>query len=270
MQAVCCDVGWPRPRRAKRDRVGVRMDYFSGFAWAVPRAFSDAVALCRFEEGDTLYDTKAAYEKEWDEDKNNIKYFLQVHYPGRVTGAIAGNYGSQFRANWHSELRLDLYEDHQKVGLGQIHTTQGRLYELLWKGDLRVLDTSTDEPMVPLSIPDVTRKLEQTRLIAEKVAKGDPVFVMAVDQSSAVSRAKILSLTASLGKQLRNGMTTMAPVDSGLRDYKRIAPSVEIAYFTTPELRRDSLHDLVKKAVYVPSKNAKKDMFSIARHGLIF
>ena len=66
------------------------MDYFSGFAWAVPKAFSDAIALCRFEEGDVLYDTKSAYEKEWDDAKSNIKYFLQVRYPGRARTAISG------------------------------------------------------------------------------------------------------------------------------------------------------------------------------------
>lgn len=246
------------------------MDYFSGFAWAVPKAFSDAIALCRFEEGDVLYDTKSAYEKEWDDAKSNIKYFLQVRYPGRAKMAISGKYTSQFRSNWHSELRLDLYENHKQVGVGQIRTSQGRLYELLWRGDLRILDMSTSEPAEPLLAREVTRNLEQTRDMARKVAKGDPVFVMAIDRSSPVSITKIRNITASLGKYLRGGLKTMEPEDSGLLEHRNVAPSVEIAYFTTPELRRDTLHALVKKAVYVPSKNAKREMFSIARHGVIF
>jgi hypothetical protein len=38
------------------------MDFFPKFKWAVPHAFGDALAACRFEQGDILYDTLMAYE----------------------------------------------------------------------------------------------------------------------------------------------------------------------------------------------------------------
>lgn len=57
-------MGAMRPNVRFRGEIG--MEFFSGFKWAVPGAFSDAVALCRFEEGDTLYDTKNAYNDDWE------------------------------------------------------------------------------------------------------------------------------------------------------------------------------------------------------------
>ena len=41
--------------------------YFDGFAWAVPVAFGLPLEYCRFEEGDTLYDTRGAYAGTWAE-----------------------------------------------------------------------------------------------------------------------------------------------------------------------------------------------------------
>ena len=40
-------------------------NFLDGFLWAVPTAFSDPLAACRFEQGDILYDTKKAYEGTW-------------------------------------------------------------------------------------------------------------------------------------------------------------------------------------------------------------
>jgi len=40
-------------------------DFFSCFAWALPKAFKDPIVSCCFEQGDVLYDTPKAYEGTW-------------------------------------------------------------------------------------------------------------------------------------------------------------------------------------------------------------
>ena len=39
------------------------MKYLEQFTWPVPKGFSDAVATCKFEQGDLLYNTCRAYEE---------------------------------------------------------------------------------------------------------------------------------------------------------------------------------------------------------------
>ncbi len=38
------------------------MEFIQVFNWAVPTGFNDAIAQCRFDLGDSLYDTKKAYD----------------------------------------------------------------------------------------------------------------------------------------------------------------------------------------------------------------
>lgn len=81
------------------------MEFFSGFKWAVPVAFSDTVSLCRFEEVDTLYDTPKAYDDEWGKASKHIEYSMQVRYPARVTGGAGASESGVFTSNWKSEVR---------------------------------------------------------------------------------------------------------------------------------------------------------------------
>ncbi len=147
----------------------IGMEFFSGFKWAVPKAFSDAVALCRFEEGDILYDTEKAYIDNWEKACKFIEHSLQVRYPARVGGGASEKGGGVFSGNWGSEVRIDLYKNQDKVGVGQITTTQGRLYTALWKGDISILKKESEEPPIPLTVQDVTKTLDQ----ATQKAKGN-------------------------------------------------------------------------------------------------
>lgn len=52
--------------------------------------------------------------------------------------------------------------------------------------------------------------------------------------------------------------------------FELIAPTVEVAFFPMNRASEEELHDLIKDALYIPSKDSKKDMFRIAAHGLIF
>jgi len=245
------------------------MEFFSGFTWAVPRAFSDAVALCRFEEGDILYDTKKAYNDDWEKASQFIEHSLQVKYPARVSGGATEKGGGVFGSNWGSEVRIDLYNNLEKVGVGQIQTTQGRLYTALWKGDITVLEKESEEPVIPLSVQDVTKTLDQATEKARELSAGYPVFVMARDLSNPVSREKFSKILTALKKHLHNQPIILVPKKAGLIKFENIAPAVDIAFFPMNGTNAEELHELVKSAVYVPAKNAKKEMFRISAHGII-
>ena len=247
----------------------IGMEFFSGFKWAVPKAFSDAVALCRFEEGDILYDTEKAYIDNWEKACKFIEHSLQVRYPARVGGGASEKGGGVFSGNWGSEVRIDLYKNQEKVGVGQITTTQGRLYTALWKGDISILKKESEEPPIPLTVQDVTKTLDQATQKAKELSVGFPVFVMARDLSNPVSREKYSKVLTKLKKHLHDIPNILTPEKAGLIQFENIAPTVEVAFFPMNGTSAEELHELVKSAVYVPSKNAKKDMFRISTHGMI-
>ena len=246
------------------------MEFFSNFTWAVPHAFADAIALCRFEEGDILYDTPKAYDEEWGKASKHIEYSMQVRYPARVTGGVAANESGVFISNWKSEVRVELYKHLKKVGVAQIETTQGRLYTALWKGDIRILKRDTEEPQIPSTVQQVTRNLTEASDTAKKLSTKYPVFAMARDLSNLISRDKYSKILSKLKKHLTGDPQLLCPKSAGLNDWANIAPTIEIAFFITHGVSAEQLHNLVKEAVYVPAKDATKDMFRISAHGAIF
>lgn len=245
------------------------MEFFSGFKWAIPRAFSDAVALCRFEEGDILYDTKKVYEDNWDAARQFIEYSLQVKYPARVNSGGSEKAAGVFGRNWCSEVRVDLYKNLQKVGLGQIQTTQGRLYTALWKGDIAVLEKNSKEPDIPISAQDVTKILFQVTEKVSELSGGCPAFAMARDLSNPVSREKFSKILAALRGHLINQPDIINPEQAGITDFNNVAPTIDIAIFTTNGISSGELSEIIKNAIYAPLKNAKKKMFRISAHGII-
>jgi len=246
------------------------MEFFAGFSWAVPTAFADAVALCRFEQGDTLYDTRKAYEESWAEATKHIHYWLQVRYPSHAKTVAGESSGGVFEKNWGSEVRVALYENFKKVGDAPIQKTQGRLYTTLWTGNIKILQMEYQTPTVPLNVQEVNRKLQETENKAVKFSTGNPVFVMARDLSNKISKAKYSKVFAKLRNHISGDPQMLTPKLAGLNDWNAIAPTIEIAFYSIMDLKREDLEALVKEAVYVPTKNAKKEMFKIAAHGAIF
>lgn len=250
--------------------MGVADGVFLWVQWAVPVAFSDAASLCRFEEGDILYDTPKAYDDEWGQACKHIEYSLQVRYPVRVTGVAAERESGIFASNWNSEVRVELCKRLEKVGVGQLETTQGRLYTALWEGDVKILKCDTEAPQIPITVQQVTRNLGEASETAKGLSIGYPVFVMVRDLSNPISREKYSKVFSKLKKHLSGEPKLLCPKSAGLRDWAIIAPTIDIAFLQTNGVTADELHDLVKEAVYFPAKDAKKEMFRILAHGAIF
>jgi hypothetical protein len=158
----------------------------------------------------------------------------------------------------------------KRVNVAQIKTTQGRLYTTLWKGLIDVLfEEKAPDPTLPMTALQVTRSLGRAVDVAVQLAQGSPTFVMIRDISNSVSLDKYHKVLAKLGTHMAQNPITLSPKAAGLLDFELIAPTVEIALFPTMEVSATQLEALVKEAVYVPSKDAKKDMFRLSAHGLI-
>lgn len=248
------------------------MNFFSNFSWAVPQAFSDAAALCRFEEGDILYDTQKAYEGSWKDASRHINYSLQVRYPVSATSnEIVGNKGSVFEKNWNSTVKIDLYQKLKKVDVGQIETTQGRLYTVLWKGDLEVLDTNSKNPTLPLRVREVTTHLNQCKEDNFTIPAEGPVFAMAQDSSNQVSCEKLRKVHKQLYKYLSTDEPIkITPEKFGLKNWEQVSPTLDIAIFPVNSINTRELESLIKTALYVPSQKTGNDRFKISAHGAIF
>ncbi len=261
------------------------MEYFSQFKWPVSFAFADALGRCQFGEGDVLYPNKSAYKDGFD--IQNIDFCFQVMYPARLMNVPIEDVSEVFKKNWNSEVRIQKYspgsENLTKDG-DLISTTQGRLYTSLWKGDLKYLESDFEEPVMPIvdtreavklikgASKVKTNRLEHVEDVALKKSKGNTVFVMPYDRSNSVSVTKYFNIVDALGADLTGKPTLLTAKAAGIDDWDLFLPTVNIALFITPNLDAKALHEKVKKATYVKSKNRKtdRDAYDIRKHGHIF
>lgn len=246
------------------------MDYFDGFEWAVPRAFHDAVDQCRFERGDTLYDTREAYGPDWRRACEVIRHHIRVSHPEKLAIGAGAEGGSVFRANWESEVRLAVFERMQRLD-GEVVSTQGRLYTAMWHGDLSVLSLDTPEPVLPDGWREVLSRIESVRAAAERFSRaGGPVFVMPFDPASSLSREKHDAVIQQLDTHLSRAPVYLRPDEAGVPHADVVAPTVCVAFFPARDLGVAELEELIKAALYVPSRRAKKPQFRLSAHGAVF
>jgi hypothetical protein len=243
-------------------------DFFDGFTWAVPKTFSDAVTACRFEEGDILYDSRKAYDGEWGEAAKYIKHSLQVRSPTRGTTAASNASGSVFGKNWDAEVVFELQDDAGDEPTRLIETTQGKLFTALWHGDLSVFEADLI-PELPLRLKEVSRMLEQAILAAESLSNEKPTFIMARDVANSISKLKHMRVLATLRSHFKAKPKVLLPREAGLQGWERIAPMIDVVFYVMESGSSSQIHDVLKAQLYVPAKDAKKDMFRLSAHGLL-
>ncbi len=246
------------------------MEFFKGFQWALPVAFADSLARAWFVEGDVLYDSAEAYNASWSAALQAVEYTIQVRSPARSSEVNNQTVREVFTRNWHSEVRLDLYSHMTRVGNGQVRTTQGRLYTSLWKGTIDTLfEDKSAHPPVPTTAQQLSRDLEKASGLTALVPSGHATFVMVRDLSNSVSRSKYQKVQAKLRPYMSREPVIVRPADANFPDAHEIAPTVDIALFPTTGVELSELEELVKQAVYVPTRDAKKDMFRLSAHGVV-
>ena len=248
-------------------------DYFDGFSWALPSAFADALALCRFEQGDMLYDTKQAYEGEWASALRHIRHRVEVTFPLRG-GSVKSSESedSAFEDNWNSKVVVRLI-DHQASSEREVTTTQGNLYSLLWKGDVAVLDGQSLPP--PLGARHLLAKLN---LVLDSLRSGSArkfssgtVFLLPFDHTSKLLRSKLRTVATAL-EALDAKCGAVAVKDLELQGANAFAPTTCVVWFAmSSEHKPEAITNLLKRHLHKPSKDKKTDRenFNLKTHGLL-
>lgn len=246
------------------------MKFFSGFQWAIPTAFSDSVSKAWFVEGDVLYDHVAAYDSDWNIAVKSIQHMIQVRSPARSSESNDQSTREVFSRNWDTEVKIELYLHMKRVSPIQITTTQGRLYVALWKGNVDMLFVDKlSNPSLPITANQTSKNIKEVSSVATRIADGHPTFVMVRDFSNGVSREKYEKVLTVLRSHMDQNPIILTPSHAQMISSDEIAPTVEIAVFPTKGLDSSRLETLVKHAVYVPGKDAKRDMFRLNSHGMI-
>ncbi len=238
-------------------------DFFPGFAWAVPRAFADPLAACRFELGDTLYSDARAYTGKW-EDARRQGRAVQVLEPSRGIGG--GGDDSGFAEAWKQEV---VFELHDFVGdqTRTVGTTQGRLYTLLWKGDETVLDPESAEPAVPANATAFKKHLE---IAATKIpARGEVRYLMATDAAAGLPREKLQKVSIALEEGF-GVLPRVIPVTELELDTEFL-PTVQLAVFELGQADPGAVTEALQAVLYKPSAGrvTAGSRFRLATHGLL-
>ena len=177
-------------------------DWISGFSWPIPRAFSAAVSHCRFEQGDVLYAEPGGYGT-WG-TKPPGGPFLQVLDPPKTARALSADTdGDRFSVGWASPVTLQVFAEALDQPI-QKTTSQGRLFTVLWRGDLNVLEPDQPEPLVPGSLRELHGRLSEAvpnlsrRLFKGRTRPNGLILLLAVDDSSESGRGKSDAIEARL------------------------------------------------------------------------
>ena len=248
------------------------IEFFDGFSWALPTAFAEPLAACRFEQGDVLYDTRRAYQGTWGEALPHIKYSLQVKSPlGGPVAKTEKEEESVFTDNWNQAV-IFTFTEHRKKEIREITTTQGRLYTLLWKGDPNLLGEGTAAAPVPALamqiLRDLPKAMDHLRKTVLKGANKRTVLLMPYDRTRQLLRGKLREVQTSLA-DFKTRLDFVRPEEAGLTADAEFAPTVSIACFCVEDASVSVVEEAVKKALYKPAKEKKTaaERFRITAHG---
>ena len=252
----------------------IPMKFFQEFKWAVPHAFNSAIASCRFEQGDILYDTPLAYSGSWGEALQHINYSLQVKFPPRSSSPdTSNNDGSVFSANWSARVVFE-FQDHKTKTSKLVETTQGNLYTLLWKGN--VDNYLTEQTCAPKQAIELLDKLELASVFFEQKAATDHnikgFFILPFCPASDQLVEKYKRLDNVFLEFFQFSKLQINLTEISVYSYADFVPTAKIvAFFFLQNLDSAEIKEAIKKALYKPSrdKKTKKENFSVSNHGLL-
>ncbi len=276
------------------------MDLFPGFAWPIPRAFASAVATCRFEQGDVLYDHPIAYAEAgvrggWGAAVAVLGHHIQVLDPPR-SGRLApsDSSGSRFLANWEAPVGFELC-DYRAGRTEMLESTQGRLFSCLWRGDLGLLAAGESDSTAPTP-PALARALHSqlegavpalraaaSERTPKRSRKRTLIFAFAVDESSEGSLSKARAIESALRPAQQTDPIDVSALEAGLAAGRDFHPALRIRACVVRADDEQAVRDLLKGVLYAPTRDAQPapgtssgearpapDRFRLERHGLLF
>jgi hypothetical protein len=255
----------------------MQLNYFSGFAWALPQAFLVPLSECRFEEGDVIYDSYRAYEEPWEDSIHYINYSIQIQHPMRGTvSKIDSDKDSVFTDNWYQDVEFEL-TDYKSNTKKNVKSTQGRLYSLFWKGDLSVIDEANPSPSIPSLPRAAMNHLQKTvpffksKILASKLMNVDHLFIMPYDPTNDLLKLKQIKVNDALSRQFTLKNLCLTPQEAGLKYVNDFLPTFLIYCVAITSQEKTKIRDVLKDALYVPSSNKKtsKERFRLETHGYL-
>ncbi|MAE09409.1 MAG: hypothetical protein CL661_11720 [Bacteroidetes bacterium] len=259
-----------------------RLKFFEGFKWGVHLSFRDCVQQCYFEGGDTIHNSKLGYQPFWEDSVKHITYTICIKKPRRgtlVTISKSDNLdgtNSIFKKNWDSEVVLELIDVKKDSEKKFITTTQGRLFTLLYKDDLSVLDLNTPNPTIPISIEDASKKeiladnscrihnfnhllsneiVDRVHNLLEikysKIFDKRNYFVMLFDKSNNIFIFKDKAIKMNLDAyDLKYRSTEIELDEIELSNRFEFNPSITFKCYVIEESKIEFVRDLFKKSLY--------------------
>jgi hypothetical protein len=262
---------------------GPDLEFFPGFAWPVPRAFDDAVAQPRFEQGDVLYPEPRSYAPLAGPLPRGLKA-IQVLAPPRSVRAGAGRdaEGDRRSSAWTAPVRvawIDLASGKTEIR----ELTQGKLFTALWQGDERWLDPDRADPPVPRGARDLQAQLDSARSAFDAAGLGPTHpesgcrFLFVVDESSSGSRGKALQVEDALRARGEVEALSLAPREAGMAEAERYHPALVVRGLWLPGRRPEAVHAVLRATLYAGGADSRDDAatdrgadrFSLSRHGLL-
>lgn len=253
------------------------MDFYSRFSWAVPTVFSDAIANCKFEEGDILYDSQFAYQ-EWGKAKESIRYYIKVKSPKRTLRVTKGKNKTVVLANWDSEVKIELKSFFNNSPAKLIKTTQGKLFTLLWKGNLEILNDDMPNPSPPLLLKDVKKQIkgkveknlfENKVIECSRIAKNKYYFIFVCDPTNSNSLEHHLNVLSALKEEYGCQFFRLTPKESGFKEWEKISPVIDTHLYAIEKGAYADIDETLKRELYRPLKGSKTDRFRLSAHGIL-
>ena len=254
--------------------------YFDLFSWYVPLAFSTPLAFCRFEEGDTLYDSRKAVGTNWSETLKHVKNCIQITFPQKaILRKLNQSVDSMFESNWDSKIELDFFtfKNSQVESKEHIKMTQGALYTFLWKGDPQLLKLGSQPPPVPSTYSLKNEglfklQLQKTgdRFLTKLLQSNNftELFLMPFDRTNSLLRNKFIAISDNIKE---SGITVDVFYDRPENIGEEVfIPTLQLVCWVINHDDKSILYEAVKNSLYKPSssKQNKNDQFRIDRHGV--
>jgi len=272
---------------------GLDLQFFDGFAWAVPTAFAGALSGFRFEQGDVLHSAREAYSDALGGDSGGAAAFaLQVLAPPRSSRGASDGEGDRRRSSFESDVSLSLV-DLRSGSRRALETTQGRLLMTLWRGELSWIEGEGEAPPVPLDARALASELDALRPAfesaladaAKRPAKGS-LFMFVVDLASDASRVKAESIREALGGLGAAVWLDRTPAALGLASADAYHPALVVRGVALDGADEARVTEALRGVLYggkagatldegaaaAPDPDAEPrpaDRFSVTRHGLL-
>ena len=238
-------------------------EFFEGFKAPVPTCFSDVLARCRFELGDTLHSHRDAYEKPWGEALKVLEWSFQVHRPYKTIGE-SNSHGSDVgvMGNWNTSLEGELIM-HKTGQKKSIKSFQGNLYDALSLGSVDPLLELAPTP-APVACSDFTKDLGWLAI----PIKHECQFRMVFNAPYPIHKSKKLKLEEEFGSDAQITMIPITKLDIG-KD-KKVMPTCSICVFDL-KMSKMEAEKRIKRALYVAVKGKKtgKSTFRVLDHGVL-